>query len=78
MNTPNPSPSISTTDYQFSHGHAPRGIGGWLFFLGPRVAFHADNYLERVIMARGTYRDCKAKAIQMARLAGVTEIVVCP
>jgi SH3-like domain-containing protein len=64
--------TVSTTDYKFSHGHSPRGYGGWIFY-------RWLNQKQVVIAApwkSSSYGAAKAVAIEMAKEMGISEIFV--
>lgn len=77
---------VNTSEYQFSHGHAPRGRGGWAFrmrcTLGSKDA--QGNPVDGAIFwARQgdntslTYGEAKAVALAYARHHGCYRIEVC-
>ena len=66
---------VNTIDYESSHGHAPRGRGGWLFStVDPR---YDGNYLDKLITGKGTYGDAKREAVGKARAMGLEMIWTC-
>lgn len=64
---------VRTSEYQFSHGHLPRGRGGWLFTIGRQTGQRADYF-----SANGTYADARTAAIELAVADGQTTITVQP
>jgi hypothetical protein len=65
---------VSTRDFEFSHGHRPRGIGSWAFC--PTHLARRDDYLDHVLWVHETYGE--AKKIAARAFAGCVEIVVLP
>jgi len=70
---------IITDAYENSHGHAPRGRGGWLFTIGE---LNHARYLRGDYSAathfHGTYTIARRQAIGAAKHAGVDTIHVLP
>ncbi len=63
--------TISTTNYEFTHGRKPRGEGNWAFqfFQGSHdVIVFAPCYTM--------YRDAKAWAIRHAKVIGAERVAV--
>jgi len=66
---------VSTRDYEFSHGHRPRGFGAWAFC--PTHVARRPDYLDHALWVYGqTYAD--AKKVAAHAFAGCIEIVVLP
>ena len=59
---------VSTTEYEFSHGHKPRGRGAWAFEIAGAVTF---------IPGTLTYGEAKREAVRIARERGVNRINAC-
>ena len=51
---------VETTDYEFSHGHTPKGRGGWLF----SFVRNPDVINDVLINCNGTYTEAK-KALKV-------------
>ena len=78
---------FNTTEFQFSHGHGPRGRGGWWFEFvrhGDRLAnpdhAHLGGDLAFAWPCPGgsrTFSDAKGWARLHARLVGAEEVRVC-
>lgn len=60
---------VDTTEFEFSHGHAPRGRGSWAFLIG------SDE--PTWIPGSMTYGEAKKQAIAIARERKVHFISVC-
>lgn len=58
---------VSTRQYEFTHGHKPRGMGCWAFI------FDSDSNL---FWASDTYGQAKRLAIAEARKRGVRRVEV--
>lgn len=43
---------FNTTEFQFSHGHAPRGYGNWAFQIAGETFWHTGKYAEAKKFAR--------------------------
>lgn len=59
---------ISTSEYEFSHGHKPRGRGSWAFEIAGEVTW---------IPGSRTYGEAKREAVSIARQRGVGRIKAC-
>jgi hypothetical protein len=60
--------TVSTRQYEASHGHKPRGRGLWAFKIGERTGF-----------ITGTYTEAKNEAIKQAKRENLfTQIEVLP
>lgn len=59
---------VSTGEYEFSHGHKPRGRGAWAFEIAGEVTF---------IPGIMTYGEAKREAVKIARERGVRRIKAC-
>ncbi len=59
----------SARDYEFTHGHRPRGTGTWSFTLH---RFGSSTRQEFT----GAYSDCKRQAMQLARKLRCTDVTV--
>ena len=65
-----------TDEYEFAHGRAPRGRGGWAFVPADKASL--PNYLDYVFWApSGTYREAKAAAKAHFSALGVDAVAVC-
>ena len=64
---------VNTTQYQFSHGKAPRGAGHWIFAIGRNGAW--TEFQPTGLM---TYGAAKRLAIAEARSLGAWQVVVQP
>tara|TARA_R110000824_G_scaffold3009_5_gene13900 strand:- start:1523 stop:1741 length:219 start_codon:yes stop_codon:yes gene_type:complete len=60
--------TVSTDEFRWAHGKAPRGIGGWAFDF---------NFKIRESAPRGTYAEAKKWAINRAIELHTTHIEVC-
>ena len=59
-------------EYYFSHGRAPRGLGGWAF------SFKRDpDVMTEIFWVHGTYGDCKKVARAKAKAEWHDEVFVC-
>jgi len=47
---------FNTREFEFAHGHKPRGTGGWAF------AASRNATPEKVFWAHGTFSEAKAQA----------------
>ena len=63
--------AVDTSQYEASHGRAPRGFGGWWFHVGAGQG-------GPVLQERGNYGDCKRAAIARAQSLGASVIIVLP
>jgi hypothetical protein len=63
---------FNTCDFEFSHGHKPRGIGAWAF------AFKRNPEMREIFWINGSYGEAKKVARAKAKAEGQSEIVVCP
>lgn len=59
---------VSTTKYELSHGHKPRGRGSWAFEIAGETVW---------IPGSMTYGDAKREAVKIARERGEHRIKVC-
>jgi hypothetical protein len=59
----------SARDYEFTHGHRPRGTGNWCFGLGRGGAWTQFWF-------NGSYTDGKRAAVREARGLGCDTVVV--
>lgn len=61
--------TVDDHQYRFSHGHAPRGRGGWAFEFG---------HTRELVWIPGsmTYSSAKSRALRMAQKRGVSIIRV--
>mgnify|MGYP001343354533 CR=1 FL=1 len=51
---------VETADYEFAHGHKPRGSGLWAFYIGKNqyaTMFHSCTYTDAVYSAKRVARD---------------------
>jgi len=64
---------FETIRYEAAHGKKPRGTGNWAFC--PNDTYAADNYLDHVVWASGTYSE--AKATVSRQYPGVSYWTVC-
>jgi hypothetical protein len=55
---------FDTGEYEFSHGHKPRGRGSWAFDFGAK---RTPDGLENLFWTRGTYGEAKRQARAFAR-----------
>ena len=58
--------TVSTRDYEFSHGRTPKGQGNWVFIF-------PNNTID---WFRGTYTEARKAAIARAKSQGFTSIDV--
>ena len=67
---------ILTGDYEFSHGHKPRGCGVWYFCtVDPR---RNQKYLDHLLPNfNGTYGEAKRQAVAYCREHGIRMVYVC-
>lgn len=67
---------VFTGDYEFSHGHAPKGRGGWLFCkVDPR---RHNDYLDHLLPNfNGTYTEAKKAAVAYCKQHRIRMIFVC-
>lgn len=63
---------FNTTDYQFSHGRSPRGLGGWAF------SYERNPEMAAIFWVNGSYGEAKRVARDKARADGRSEVFVCP
>lgn len=65
---------FNTREYEFSHGHAPRGRGSWAFF------FDRSMPIQDVFWTPGStpYAEAKKMARAEAKRRGVDEVFVGP
>lgn len=62
---------VITDDFEFSHGRKPRGYGSWAF------AFGARDAQPEFIPGSMTFTDARRKAVELAKVRGVSELWVC-
>lgn len=62
---------FNTREYEFSHGHKPRGRGGWAF------SFKRNPEMSEIFWINGTYSEAKAVARKKAVAESQSEIFVC-
>lgn len=65
---------FGTKDYQYSHGHAPRGRGSWAFEIAGETWWAKDPVTGITSM---TYGEAKKLAVAEAKKRGVQEVEVC-
>ncbi len=67
--------TISTSNYEFTHGRKPRGKGSWAFqfFIGRTDTI---EFAPRVDVRPMSYRDAKAWAIRHAKAIGADRVAV--
>lgn len=65
---------VCTTEYEFSHGKAPRGFGSWAFAFNP----HWRDVSEVFWVNGSTYGDARKVACQKAKAEGHRQVFVCP
>lgn len=78
--------TFTTTEYEFSHGHKPRGTGRWAFVIAWKRTAETGRIqtCEEMMFFTGTLTETKKKASEygrtMARLmsAQVDEIRILP
>ena len=68
-----PALEVSTSEYRFSHGGAPRGRGAWRFGLRFYGAWH--DFAPRGLLL---YSEAKNDALKMARKVGADAVKVLP
>jgi hypothetical protein len=61
--------TVNTTQFEFSHGKAPKGRGSWAFKLGARAELFWHN---------GTFTEARKAAKAEARRVGVHWVEVQP
>lgn len=64
--------TFNTGEFEFSHGHKPRGDGAWAF------AYRADADLSEIFWINGFFSDVKAIARKKATAEGHRQVYVCP
>jgi hypothetical protein len=62
---------VRTSEYEFSHGHKPRGRGGWAFYMG-----RDTGDLSKVHWFNGTYSEAKRQVQAKARELGFESVTV--
>ena len=62
--------SASNGEYEWVHGHKPRGEGHWIFDLGRRGAWTTTSHY-------GTFTEAKKQAMTVARQLGCDTVRVC-
>jgi len=60
---------VSTREYEFAHGRAPRGVGNWAFFV-------AGNAAREPFWFNGSYGQARVAAVRHFAALGVTDVVV--
>ena len=71
---------FDTHEYEFNHGHSPRGRGGWGFrFIGIKPLTFEEYNQEgcRIFWTQGTYTEAKKAARIEAKKAGCVWVKVC-
>lgn len=63
---------VNTSEYEFSHGHKPRGRGLWCFALSAYMV--GTEHVEY----SGLYSEAKAKAVKTARHLRFDRVAVLP
>jgi hypothetical protein len=67
--------TVITTDFQFSHGKAPRGFGNWAFaIISPRAMSTVPYNEANFIWARGPYGEAKKQACAEAKARGISTL----
>jgi hypothetical protein len=62
---------FSTREFEFAHGHRPRGVGRWAFFFG-----FASRNVEDAFWFDGLYGDAKKAARDEAKKRDAQIVVV--
>lgn len=58
---------FNTTEFQFSHGHTPRGRGSWAFYFGTDEPWFAPGSM--------LYQEAKKMAKQEAKRRGFNGVI---
>jgi hypothetical protein len=61
---------VHTTDYQFAHGHMPRGTGTWAFF------FNRNASVDQAFWFSGSFTDAKRAAVAAAKAREADDVFV--
>jgi hypothetical protein len=61
-----------TTDYQFSHGKLPRGLGSWAF------SYLRNPTMDQIFWVHGTFSEAKKVARQKAQKENQPHVYVLP
>jgi hypothetical protein len=64
-----PATTVHTSEFENSHGRAPKGRGGWLFFF---------EGTEEPLNFNGTFTQARRQAVAEAKRQGVENISVAP
>ena len=64
---------VETTQYEASHGKAPKGRGGWMFSF-----LISGHWTAPVHVGFATYAEARKEAVRRAARAGASVIRVCP
>lgn len=68
---------VKTEQYEFSHGKQPRGFGNW-FFCPAEHYGKLDYFNHCYALSQQTYTSAKLNAMKLAKMKGVSSLVVCP
>jgi hypothetical protein len=68
--------TISTTNYEFTHGRKPRGKGYWAFRFQKDMADGTAKESVEFAPSEMQYADAKRWAIQTAKANGVSRVAV--
>lgn len=64
---------FNTSEFEFTHGRAPRGDGAWAF------SFKRNpDVMSEIFWINGFYGEAKKVAAKKARAEGQREVFVCP
>lgn len=63
--------TVSTTEFEFTHGRKPRGTGFWFFFTNARLGLGAAHF-----SGSGSFADVKSRAQVWAAGRGFTRLSV--
>ena len=68
---------FSTSAYEFSTGHLPRGRGSWAFC--PSSEYNSPTYLNHVVFTRGCtlFAEARRLAANYFAALGIDRVTVC-
>jgi hypothetical protein len=67
---------VNTNEYEFAHGHAPRGRGAWAFWFGKGARRVDTSNVADAHWYHGTYSDARRQAVRDAKAQGFETVVV--